>query len=175
MCTQDCSATACGGGFTCVDFGGTTGQLCLETCNSSTFCNSGSSCLDGVVSTGSVCWPNCHFNSECPSIGTCNEYIGFCDPNPITGADNGAACTADADCRSGVCNAADSPGVGNYPGGYCVSYCAKDDGLCPGDGACLDVGYAYIGVCFDGCGTNADCRQSDGYSCQNFGANICYF
>jgi hypothetical protein len=146
--------------------GGPAFAYCLDTCATSADCRAGYSCYEWTDTVG-ACWPNCTADAQCPDSGTCNEYSGFCETP--SGAADGAACSTNADCASGLCdNETDS---GN-PDGTCRSYCDPTAANpCPDGGACLDYGDSAIpgafGVCFDTCASVADCRP--GYVCQDEG------
>ncbi len=82
------------------------------------------------------------------------------DPGKPTGAADGAACLAAADCQSGIC---EGQGCGSTPG-VCASkqractmdyrpYCGCDGVTFHGSGGCPNRRYAYRGECKPGGGT----------------------
>ncbi|HOX43735.1 MAG TPA: hypothetical protein PK668_09055 [Myxococcota bacterium] len=107
-----------------------------------------------------VCQPACA-PAGCAS-GVCNEWSGLCNDAPGAGAENGGACAAHGDCR-GLC-------MGFWPGGYCTSPCLASAPDCPAGDVCVDLGVQMC--CLDGCGTDADCRQAEGYTC-NAAVRVC--
>jgi hypothetical protein len=86
-------------------------------------------------------------------------FLGGCSDGPNTqylpiGSTCGsaAACgTSPFDCDEG------------QPGGYCTRPCVGD-GDCPGDSVCLRS------ICRRKCGSDDNCRASEGYHCVNAGA-----
>ena len=84
----------------------------------------------------------------------------------------GSACTEDMDCFNvgqGTCYTTLQSGFVSYtlPGGYCTKMCnanASTDEC--GTGATC-VGMGSDAACVKTCGTNADCREDDGYGCQD--------
>jgi hypothetical protein len=103
------------------------------------------------------------------------------------GADIGAACTTDSDC-SLVAGATCYTTIGGggfsltFPGGYCSKVCNPDshDAECGAHGGCTSVGASGGGVtatlvmCTAPCASDADCRQADGYHCQQILPGIGY-
>lgn len=132
--------------------------------------------------------------SSCAGGERCNPWTGRCQsaalPFPPSGGDIGSACATDSECRSagglgadtigvGVCQ---SPGAGDWPGGYCRSYCnlcpdtasvwdvtTLGQSNCPQGAVCLPAYYAQgagYGTCMRGCRVDSDCRTAEGYYCR---------
>lgn len=87
----------------------------------------------------------------------------------------GSACASDADCTEpsgGTCMTTIGSGGFSYefPGGYCTAECTAGSGAaeCGAGSDCFSVGFGGFGysTCAKTCGTNADCRADDGYTCQ---------
>lgn len=79
----------------------------------------------------------------------------------------GGACAQHTDCQAGLfCDT-------TLPGGYCTMDCTYDP--CPGDGVCYQFsdGVDVYPLCLDGCATDADCRQGEGYVCD--ADNTCFY
>ncbi len=136
-----------------------------------------------------ACYPSCY---ETPPAGTpacvtgttCNPWSGDCESRVmVTGADNGDACAANGDCKSGRCNEelTDTPvpgtGTGNL-GGRCLSVARRPDqmsymrgmGLLRGNCPMGSVIIPYTGettgdvsTCVKECVMDMDCRA--GYFC----------
>jgi hypothetical protein len=164
LCGQDCSLVPCPIGSRCFDVGPY--DLCLPACSDNDGCRPGYGCFDATASTDTAtepnyCLPNCKDDSQCPDTQTCNAYTGLCEPLGDL-ARNGEGCTNDGDCEGQICL---TEATENFPGGTCVSVC-DGEGLCPGDGICRTIpgtNWDLTGYCFDGCTSNADCREN--YSC----------
>jgi hypothetical protein len=90
----------------------------------------------------------------------------------------GAPCTADMECMA---NGASRTCLSEYvlqpalilPGGYCTTLC--DVGLmCEAGSACITIplGFSVVFACMRECRSNSDCRQAEGYTCnQPFTSN----
>jgi hypothetical protein len=91
---------------------------CVDTCDQSSDCGGGA----------------CRWDS----LGS-NQYIAAC-VGPAGAGANGSTCTADTDCRSGVC----------YGSGTCGDLCGSSQD-CPPNNICIPVDYSVctlnIGVC----------------------------
>jgi hypothetical protein len=158
-------ATACTVATQAVDCGGQTG-LCED---GTTAC---------TVATGAV---------DCAGIGG-----GACDADGACTADLG--CTVDVGCIAVCTPGANPPGdpcvsnndcaatngdpfcldeiVGGFPGGYCSEGCVVDAD-CPAGSSCFfQDSVTNGGLCLDLCDPangDADCREAEGYTCQNGG------
>ncbi len=150
------------------------GGYCSQTdCNGSAECLGGNPCLstdpdspDAVTACFLACETNddCRFQYSCKSydgVNVCLEGEQGNVRNP-DGADDGATCTSQINCKGGTCireGGADGGEV-SFPGGYCTTRdCEKDD-ECNG-GIC--VARARSTTCLAGCTATSDCR--DGYAC----------
>jgi hypothetical protein len=60
--------------------------------------------------------------------------------------------------------------MGFWIGGYCTSPCLVSAPDCPAGDVCVDLGVQMC--CLDGCGSDADCRQAEGYTC-NLQPRVC--
>ncbi|MEE8410825.1 MAG: hypothetical protein V3T05_14590, partial [Myxococcota bacterium] len=166
FCTKTCTLGSCAGGEECMDFG--TDSYCMLTCAGFLDCFPGYSCLDGFGTVDPICWPDCQLDAECTDTGLCDVWNGFCDIDDGW-AHDGGACTSDSDGLPVGCESeffcVDEATYG-FPGGYCLSACALDTGLCPGNGVCDDsFGLTLTGACYAGCATDNDCRVAEGYIC----------
>lgn len=101
----------------------------------------------------------------CFLVGACESATS---PPVDSGASTiGAPCTSDADCDGpmAACITTSSQ-WGYFPGGYCTRILCGDWGdACTPDSTCQ----AHPGhgpQCFRNCTSDADCRASEGYSCQ---------
>jgi cysteine-rich repeat protein len=163
--TDNCLSTPCPVGSACLDYGAT-GAFCFPTCNGDADCRSGFYCTDIYSTSEPICFANCNNDSECPDTGTCDEWSGACDIDDGLARD-GESCTGNADCESGYCLTGT-----DWPGGFCASFCSREDSLCPGDGNCFAMSsYTHAAVCIDGCTSSVECRS--GYWC-NPGNNSCW-
>lgn len=76
----------------------------------------------------------------------------------------GAACWTDDDCEGdAVCWTADEEG---FPGGYCVIE-GCDANSCPDGSGCFEFSDG-VSRCIPVCETDADCRESEGYVCDEY-------
>jgi hypothetical protein len=141
--TDPAQAMRCADDSLCVTREGA--NFCSQLCRSDKDCAVGSVCLDGYPSptlpNGSIarlsmCTPrstiaasSCHGERDCP-VGTACAPIGlhssFLTCQSTTGTKNvGQNCSADGECRSGLCVDRDA----NPPGGNrtsCAGYCGKN-------------------------------------------------
>jgi hypothetical protein len=92
----------------------------------------------------------------------------------------GDACLLNTDCTSvtghdPLCVAeALNP---SFINGYCSEFCNLLADDCGSGGLCVNVGWPNDqGLCAFVCGGDADCRQADGYGCQDFGlgSTVCW-
>jgi len=179
---------------TCAACGGE-GQPCCGPDSSASsraarfgICNPGLHCPQAVSATCQVLPIGCA-QASCGAGSHCNAWAGRCEPDgspsPPPGRDNGEPCASDADCRSATgvgmsvvpaCSRTD----GEWPGGYCLSYCNVPPGgfwtnplsrsNCPVGSICLPsfqhpFGERY-GACARECRSDSDCRVAEGYYCR---------
>lgn len=87
----------------------------------------------------------------------------------------GSACAMDGDCTEppgSTCQTMVGMGGFSYefPGGYCTHTCTAGSGSseCGAGADCYSVGFGGFGsaFCAKTCTSNADCRESEGYTCQ---------
>ncbi len=176
----------CGNG---IDDDGDGAVDCADTkCTDSVEC---AVCGDGVVTGVEECDPpdGVTCDANCQTIfgpeASCNDLVdddqdgqydcqdadcqaaGVCTPGSTP---TGGACTSQNDCTA---NANDpfclTETQFGWPGGTCSEYCNPNANDCAGDAICLLAGID-VGLCVDGCVTNADCRP--GYSCNDFGLGL---
>lgn len=91
-CTLDCTADECPAGSICD--GNLTPFLCLDSCAAPSDCRDGYQCWSGA------CRPPCSDDMPCSDGGVCDGGVCRIDGGGLA---NGAACTQDAQCTSGVC------------------------------------------------------------------------
>ena len=141
---------------------------------------------DVVVTSASsptgVCLPHCSSDADC-SGGGCNRYTGRCGSTDLSLQDNGQACTAASDCRSGACFVATSQSCRfrggcstsqtGYSDGMCVGVCAPPDPSvyasgtvnvadCAAGSVCVplpDASAGDLSVCLPHCSADSDCRS----------------
>lgn len=131
---EDCESLAC------VEVAGGE-KSCLPVCFSDAECRPAYMCL-GVGADRGACFPHCTQASDCPVVGTCNPWLGLCSGS-VPGAENGAPCENDADCK-GYCATEASNGA---PGGVCFSICSPSRVACPGeDEACSWLISPFLGA-----------------------------
>ncbi len=141
------------------------GGYCTVSCTGGASCPSGSHCEQ--QGDESFCLRSCENNGTCRFGYECssNELSSpSCVPgderfvkNP-NGAQDGASCVSDINCRGGVCIRA---GEG-YPGGYCTTVGCRTATDCNG-GQCINDGNGTR--CKAGCSDDSECR--DGYACSS--------
>lgn len=144
-------------------------------------------CTDDTCTHNTVCD---HQSGRCIARGTTptGRTLGqTCEPTVRAGSPTPPA---EQQCVSQLCQAdwtPDSRGNRYYTGwngGYCISRCILPAGFnsstfwaettlpqsnCPMGGICFPsstLARGDIGVCYQGCTTNADCRADQGYFCQ---------
>jgi hypothetical protein len=165
ICLPICTS----GGGECDQFGGycvpadATGQshLCLP------------SCFPANATNAPPGFPSC------ASPLMCDQYSGVCSNMQPTGAENGAACVMDSDCKGGRCIAEidDMGQPSGWVGGYCLSFGRADNirqgaavptSNCPPGSGAVPLGGEGAGdsaPCFKTCMANTDCRG--GYQCDH--------
>lgn len=122
----------------CVDVAG--GQkTCLPGCMGDQDCRPEYMCLPTAPDRG-ACFPHCTKDADCPAAGTCNLWMGLCG-GAGPGADNGAPCQSDADCKGFCAREADT----GAPGGVCISICSPSKIACPGQDVCVWQLSPYLG------------------------------
>jgi hypothetical protein len=154
-CISSCgNSVDCPASFTCYDYSGARMCVSSQLFTNATFatpaggaCGNGGECKSNFCPDApAVCIETCAENSDC-GAGQCqwNEfftdlYIGSCDGPAGAGA-NGASCTADNQCRGGVC----------YGAGTCGDLCGSTAD-CGNGNICGFVNYSIctvssFGVC----------------------------
>lgn len=173
-CTTD---VECSGGR-CVHAGGV--DYCTRACDAAAECGSAGMCvtLAGDV-TQKRCLAKCQDQSDCRSGFICAGGIhgskinlpGSCRPrrqvDQLADAVAGRACTQDADCPGGQCDATNLSGT-SYPGGHCSGRCYEDaqcglGGICAWPRGSVDAGH-----CLHACAVDSDCGRV-GYGCRELG------
>ena len=185
LCSKACTTNADCGSGTCLDTGN--GSVCLPSCTSGGGeCGAvGGMCVPiDANATMFACLPGCFASGapagtpSCTNPLTCDPYAGICTSTPSTGADNGAACAADADCRGGRCIVEVDMGTpSGFLGGYCLSFGVSvaimqgapvPQGSCPTGSGAVPINGERPGdsvPCFKTCSANSDCRA--GYQCDH--------
>ena len=139
-------------------------------------------CTDGFWCNGGICWfqeetfvqvcneDDVWYQDACGhTVGPaleCSPDAGCADGECIGAAlgEIGAACVEVEDCVLGDAPACVPETEGDWPGGYCTSYCLYlDSGDCPVGSTCYGLEGEEYNLCFDNCLTAADCRP--GYEC----------
>lgn len=139
------------------------------------------------------CFPSCSdvpapMSPSCGSGQTCDLYRGVCTMRPsMLGAENGAPCRVNSDCRGGRCIPETETRLGmtmatGYVGGYCFSVAIQlprsvfDAAIggelprsnCPSGSVVLPEDDEEPGdptICWDACENDRDCRE--GYFCDH--------
>jgi hypothetical protein len=166
-CLRPCDADRpCPDGTFCDELEVGSGEgVCERTCETTADCRTGYVCTHALTDPNPlICWPFCQADSDCPTTGSCDPWQGTCgDALPQPGdLEIGDPCTADVECRTGVC----SQGT-EWPGGYCSSGCSVTRQGCPPGSVCVGaVGSDDdFGTCYESCDSHADCREAEGYVC----------
>jgi hypothetical protein len=174
LCSLRCEPDGqeCGPRGTCVL------NVCLPACDTTENCLT----VGGMCDQDTYCAPSCGVGSPPCATGTvCDPYSVACTTQPTTsGADNGAPCTTDDQCR-GFCTTGltgtDGNPVHGYLGGMCVSYARAPDRSTLLDGGPLPTSNCPAGsvivppfnaagdmiLCLPECHDDGDCRP--GYAC----------
>jgi hypothetical protein len=194
QCTLACTdRTVCDDGAiynTCATLRTETMATCIGFCRNATDCRHGYTCEvtspQGAATAEGICIPMCATDAECGGTSQCDPYTSRCVPHGMVntvGAVTGAACTGNADCRSGNCRLPmENGGITGFLGGYCESLCRIPAGFntsnyfsgdtlplgtCTGNAVCVPGGNALgendLGVCLQACTSATDCRP--GYTC----------
>lgn len=151
-CIASCgNSLDCPASFTCYDYVGA--KMCVSSTlfSNATFsasngqnCSQGGDCHSNFCPNG-VCVDTCSENTDCTGSQCMWQdfapdlYIGACNGPLGTGA-NGAFCSADSDCRSGVC----------YGSGTCGDVCGSTAD-CPNGNVCGLVNYSICTLQFIDC------------------------
>lgn len=91
--------------------------------------------------------------------------------SPLGSGETGAPCRTAADCvaPNDECVTVAGPSMEvSFDGGYCSMSCTDVGTDCGMNGVC-DAFPALAYNCFRRCATDADCRESEGYTCQSGG------
>lgn len=190
FCTRHCAAgTSCWPGTVCDPVA----AICVPACASGddACVRHGGACT--VPTTGQrVCLPACFVPGTpgtpsgypmCVPGTACDVFRGSCVTSPSVGADNGAACTVDAECRGGYCEREQDPAThasAGWIGGYCFSLgrvpdraeyvvgspvpqsnCPPGSGIAPAHGELATS----LTLCLKTCEAPSDCRP--GYACDH--------
>jgi hypothetical protein len=173
LCSVRCDPDGqdCGLSGDCIE------NVCLPACARTNNCLA----IGGMCAQDTYCAPSCGVGAPPCSAGTvCDPYSVACTTPPTTaGADNGAPCTSEDQCR-GSCvseEATDVLPAGGYLGGMCVS-----NARAPDRGAFVDGGplprsncppgsviappinaSGDLALCLPECHEDGDCRP--GYAC----------
>ncbi len=151
-------------------FGWPGGSCIMFGCdlNGNTGCTGDSQCLPFF--RGGGCFDGCTSASDCRAGYDCRGDVSYpdrvtCQPS-FTPSDLGQPCSTSSGvgCVGGACLTEESYG---YPGSYCVAEAcdpsATDSG-CPSGGVCVAASGSTLGYCFQGCGSDSDCRTA--YACR---------
>ena len=163
---------------------------CTPRCLAGLDCRAVEGCAQGQFSgglEGGICIPVCQTDDECGPGAQCNRDSGEClaAGEPLAGASIGESCANDDACRGRYCaeerNGSNPTG---FNSGYCYGNCilplgynnnnffageALPTGTCPAGNVCFPNGgitEGDLGVCFQECDSNSDCRVDEGYECQ---------
>ena len=189
LCTRRCTSnSACGSTGVCES--NLAGGTCLPSCTEDGLeCDQyGGSCIP--VAAGdppTECFPACFGAGamgvpagypSCPAAMACDPWSNLCTMTPSMGADDGAPCTANGDCKGGQCitevDAMSGMATG-FIGGYCISFGRVPmemmggpigQGTCPTGSGVAGNHPGDSDVCFKLCMTSADCRP--GYQCDHY-------
>ena len=195
QCTVPCPGGdrgPCDDGFRynhCLEQEDGSGFFCEYRCLNGADCGRDSyTCVGSFDSMGAgTCVGVCSADEDCGGTAECNVWSGNCvaaGEVPADGSETGGECTEDADCKSNDCLQPYAPGFSGWVDGYCLGYCILPVGYntntfydgetlpqatCAGDSICWPGAGSYgrgdLGVCLDGCTTDADCREDDAFYC----------
>ena len=148
-------------------------------CEANVDCGAGNVC--GNLLGETACMPGCCADDSCAAGAVCtdnflgdNFHVLACLPG-TQAAPDGAACGGFFDCgTNSICNR----DALEFPNGQCQSLqcTVGEDTTCAsgGDGHCFagnpSASGPYVG-CVDACQSNADCREAEGYTCFDGGAD----
>jgi hypothetical protein len=139
-------------------------------------------CGDGIISGDEQCEPPASpgCNAECEAVElACNNLVdedndglidcmdptdcksaGLCVPGNVP---TGAPCTENNGCVANNTDPFCLSEMFGFTGGYCSEFCDIFADDCSPGAVCLDIGASSVGLCFDACQQDADCRP--GYGC----------
>jgi hypothetical protein len=159
-CLDDCTFDASG----CVLFeecsGGVDedGDLLIDCadadCAASDDCTAGETCDGDLADEDGDGLAECE-DGECKAAGLCATGSGL----------TGAPCEENDDCAANLQDPfclSEAVFIG-WVLGYCSQHCDLDSDDCPPDAVCKDPTLQGIGICFDRCTLDEDCRE--GYEC----------
>ncbi len=149
ICSRPCDTTS-----DCPD----EGTICLGGVYCARSCFAESDCGPGRICWSNACYPFCTSDAEC-EVSTCDPYYAQCQPSPDAGLAMGAVCTADSQCKSGICLTADGDE------GYCGALCRVSAQSCPDGAVCVGDGTDDVGTCYPLCTSPADCTAEGRESC----------
>ncbi len=139
-------------------------DLCLSgTCTPPPACSASTPCPDNLACINKVCGP-CSKSEDCPVGDTCDTSSGTCVVQSGANKADGAICTLDSECNSGLCFTLE---IGGVPSSFCTRVCersntavgvaapaaAQDD--CAGPATVAGTGFScltnlFIGTQYDG-------------------------
>lgn len=156
------------------------GYCAILGCMGSADCPEGNPCValnpDGTTDQEKTfaCMASCQEDADCRFGYTCQDYLGakICleqgqaqsQPRNPDGADDGAPCVSNINCKGGTCirEAEGADGQASYPGGYCTTRDCESDEACNGASSCISLGRST--ACRATCTQDSDCRS--GYACR---------
>jgi hypothetical protein len=110
----------------------------------------------------------CKKDANCDAGQVCDldNSGGRCAPDPATAA-VGAPCATTIDCGTDPRDACNNQAGDMYPGGYCSMEPCNDVQVCSPGATCVSRPRE-TPACLKSCAKDADCRESEGYTCQLF-------
>jgi len=152
----------------------------VDTCEVGTTgsCGPNGTCVETAVG-GTLCAKSCTEPANCREGYDCIDGACLRPPSTLANVNLGAACTTDTDCDSvaganGHC--AKEGGEAYFTGGYCMSFgctpadaeAGTPDTCAVGGGRCFILSeYAVGAFCIKSCTASAECREDDGYTCDD--------
>lgn len=189
-CTLDCTSTACPSGSGCFSVGNNQ-SLCFQTCTNLSecrasegyICDADQTCYPGAADGGAASDGGAVRDGGAASDGGTAARDGgialdggvardggsvadggVASDGGVAGIrEIGAACTAASQCAGGACM--------GLPGGYCTMMGCSTSSPCPSGSECFGLNPSGS-ACFKSCTAPAQCRVSDGYTCDT--DNTCY-
>lgn len=179
----------------CIEAEDGSGSFCERKCVNGVDCERpGYTCIAGNAEGNLICIGLCSAELSCGAGAECNPDSADCVAEgslPADAARVGDPCEGDDACLSGRCiEARSGTSPTGWNGGYCHGFCILPQGYntnsffgpenrlpqgtCPDGNVCYPAAGSLtrgdLGVCFDGCETDDDCRRDEGYSClKDFG------